>query len=34
MTRLRRGEMDLATATRDGVREPLNRRAENTIVVE
>ena len=28
-----RGENDLAKATRDGVREPLNRRSEVTIVV-
>ena len=29
-----RGEDDLAKATRDGVREPLNRRSEVTIVVQ
>ena len=28
-----RGENDLAKATRDGVREPLNRRSEVTIIV-
>lgn len=28
-----RGESDLAKSTRDGVREPLNRRSEVTIVV-
>lgn len=29
-----RGENDLAKATRDGVREPLNRRSEVTIIVQ
>ena len=29
-----RGESELAKATRDGVREPLNRRSEVTIIVE
>ena len=29
-----RGEDDLAKATRDGVREPLNRRSEVTIIVQ
>lgn len=29
-----RGETDLAVSTRDGVREPLNRRSEVTIIVK
>jgi outer membrane protein OmpA-like peptidoglycan-associated protein len=29
-----RGETELAVSTRDGVREPLNRRSEVTIIVE
>lgn len=34
ITELAKGETELAKATRDGVREPLNRRSEVTITVQ